>query len=151
MSAFSCVVKQKSKATIVPLPPTVQFDVVHQLLCLRHKQHTNFCIRQVPNLHVLVFLDSWDSSGSFSLWESLPPMVLHLRHFPFRHLPEALQVVRCHYQLAPHHDSEFSLDLRAHCSALLVSRLLRVVREIVGFCGFHISAQVQVENVVFEE
>ena len=30
------------------------------------------------------------------------------------------------------------------------SRLLRVVRKIVGVCRFHISAQVELENVVFE-
>ena len=41
------------------------------------------------------------------------------------------------------------MDLRAHCSAILVSRLLSVVR-IIGFCGFHLSVQVEFENVVFE-
>ena len=33
---------------------------------------------------------------------------------------------------------------------MLVSRLLRVLRKIVGFCGFHLFAQVEVENVVFQ-
>ena len=43
----------------------------------------------------------------------------------------------------------FSLDLRANCSAILVSRLLSVVC-IIGLCGLHFSIQVQIENVVFE-
>ena len=48
-----------------------------------------------------------------------------------------------------HPDSEFSLDLQAHCSAILVSRLLSVVH-IVGLRGFHFCVQVEIENVVFE-
>ena len=57
-----------------------------------------------------------------------------------------------------HLDSEFSLDLRAHCSAILVSRLLTVLRKtmisivhIVGLCLLHFSVQVEIENVVFEK
>ena len=42
-----------------------------------------------------------------------------------------------------------SLDSRAHCSAILVSRLLTIVHT-VGLGGFHFSAQVEIENVVFE-
>ena len=41
--------------------PIVQFDVVHQHLDLRHKQHTNSCRQHVLNLHVLVSLCSLDS------------------------------------------------------------------------------------------
>ena len=48
-----------------------------------------------------------------------------------------------------HLDSEFSLDLRAHCSAILVSRLMSIVH-IVGLSGRHFSVQVDIENVVFE-
>ena len=55
-----------------------------------------------------------------------------------------------------HLDSEFSLDLRAHCSAILVSELVTVLRKtmisivhIVGLCGFYFSVQVEIENVVF--
>ena len=77
-------------------------------------------------------------------------MVLHLCRFPFRYLHEALQLVRCHYKLVQHHGSEFSLDLRARYSAMLVSKLLRVVRKIVVLCWFHLSAQVEVENFVSE-
>ena len=55
-----------------------QFDVVHELHDLRHKQNTNFCRQHVLNLHVLVFFDSWDSSDSFLFWEPLLPVVLHL-------------------------------------------------------------------------
>ena len=134
---------------LFPLPPTVPFDVVNQHLDLRHKPHTNSCKQHVLNLHVLVSLCSWDSSDSFLLWEFLLPRVLHLHHFPFRHLHEILQLVRCHHQSARHLDSEFSLDLRAHCSAIPVSRLLSVVH-IIGFCGFHFSVQVEIENVVLE-
>ena len=35
-----------------------------------------------------------------------------------------LQLVRCHHQMLQHVDSGLSLDLQAHCSAILVSRLL---------------------------
>ena len=65
---------------LVPRPPTVQFDVVHQLLDLRHKQHLIFCAQHVLHLHVL--LDSRDSSGSFLLWEPLLSMVLRLHRVP---------------------------------------------------------------------
>ena len=61
--------------------------------------------------------------------------------FPFRHLHEIPQLVRCHHQLVLHLDSEFSLGLRGHCSAIPVSRLLTVLRKtvisnvhIVGLC-----------------
>ena len=43
--------------------------------------------------------------------------------------------VQCHHQLAPDLCSEFSSDLRAHCSATIVSRLLRNFHNF-GFCGF---------------
>ena len=66
-------------------------------------------------------------------------------------------LARCHLQWVLHLDSELSLDLRAHCSAILVSRLLNVLRKtmlsivhIVGLCGFHFSVQVEIENVGFE-
>ena len=78
----------------------------------------------------------------------LLPKVLHLPHFPFRHLHEVLQSVPCHHLLAQRLDSKFSLDLRAHCSAILVSRLLSIVH-IVGFCGNYFSVQAEIENVVF--
>ena len=97
-----------------PLLPKVQFDVVHQHLDLRHKQHTNSCRQHVLHHHVLVFLCSLGSLDSLGLWEFLLPRVPHLLRFPFRHLHEIPQLVRCHHQLVPHLDSEFSLDLRAH-------------------------------------
>ena len=58
-------------------------------------------------------------------------------------------LVRYHHQFVLHLDSEFSLDLRAHCSAILVFRLLSIVH-IVGLCGFHFSVHVEIENVVCE-
>ena len=134
--------KLRSESSFLfPLLPTVQFDVVHQHLDLRHKQHTNSCGQHVLNLHVLVSLCSLDSLGSLWLWEFLLPRVPHLLRFQFRHLHEIPQLVRCHHQLVLHLDSKFSLDLRAHCSAIFVSRLLTVLRKtmisivhIVGLC-----------------
>ena len=41
------------------------------------------------------------------------------------------------------------MDIRAHCSAILVSRLLSVVH-IIGLCRFHFSIQVENEKVAFE-
>ena len=82
----SCYRNQKQQSEsffLVPLPPTVQFDVVHQLLHIRLKQHTNFLKQHVLNLHVLVSLASWDSSDSFLLWEPLLPVALHLHRFHF--------------------------------------------------------------------
>ena len=122
---------------LFPLPPTVQLDVVHQHLNLLHKQRTNYCGQHVLNLHVLVAFDSWDSFDSFSLWELLPPTVPHLPRFPFRHLHEISRLVRCRHQLVLHLDSKFSLDLRAHCSAIFRSRLLTVLREVM-ICILHI-------------
>ena len=89
-----------------------------------------------------------DSSDSFWLWEFLLPRVLHLPHFTFRPLRETLQLVRCHHQLVQRLDTEFSLDLRAHGSAILVSRLLSVVHS-VGFCELHFSIQIEFKNVAF--
>ena len=74
--------KLRSESSFLfPLLPTVQFDVVHQLLDLRHKQHTNFCKQHVLNLHVLVSLNSWDSWDSFLLWRHpLPTVHLQCHH-----------------------------------------------------------------------
>ena len=109
--------KLRSESSFLfPLLPIVQFDVVHQHLGLRHKQHTNSCKQHVLNLHVLVSLCLLDSLDSFQLREFLILRVPHLLRFPFRHLYETLQSVRCHHQLAQHLDEECSLDLRANCS-----------------------------------
>ena len=74
-----------------------------------------------------------------------------------RHLHEIPRLGRCHQQLVLHLDSEFSSDLRAHCSAIPVSRLLTVlcnirisIVHIAVPCRFHFSIQVEIENVVFE-
>ena len=45
---------------------------------------------------LLVSLCSWDSSDAFWLCEFLLPRVPHLLRFPFRHLHEIPQLVRCH-------------------------------------------------------
>ena len=130
---------QSELSFLFPPPRSVQFDVVHQLLDLRHKQLTISCQQHVLNLHVLVSLCSWDSSDSWFFTFLIP----------IRHPHRILQSVRCHHQLAQRLDSEFSLDLQAHCSAMLVSRQLSIVH-IAGFCGFHVPAQAEIENVVFE-
>ena len=103
----------------------------HRHLDLQHKQHTNSCRQHVLNLQFLVSLCSLDSSDSFWLWEFLLPRVPHLLRFPFRHLHEIHQLVRCHHQLVLHLDSEFSSDLRAQCSAIPDSRLLTVLRRVM--------------------
>ena len=41
-------------------------------------------------------------------------------------------LIRCHHQWALHLDSELSLDLQAHCSAILVSRLLTLLLRNIG-------------------
>ena len=121
---------------LILLLPTVQFDVVHQHLDLRRKQHTNSCRQHVLNLHVLSFsllvgffgfiltLGISASKGSSS--SSFPTSTSH-------------QLVRCHHNLVLHLDSELSLDIRAHCSAITVSRLLTVLRKtmisIIHFVG----------------
>ena len=76
------------------------------------------CRQHALNLHVLVCLCSLDSLDAFGLWEFLPPRVPLLLRFPFRQLHEIHPLVRCHHQLVLHLDSEFSSDLRAHCSAI---------------------------------
>ena len=43
----------------------------------------------------------------------------------------------------------FSLDIRAHCSAILVSRLLKIVHTI-DFCGLQRFANIEVEDVVID-
>ena len=85
---------------LVPRPPTVQFDVVHQLLDLRHKQHLIFCAQHVLHLHVL--LDSRDSSGSFLLWEPLLPMVLRLHRVPLD-VFTGIQSVQCRHNVCQIH------------------------------------------------
>ena len=89
--------------------------------------------RWIPWIHA--------DTGDFLL-----PRVPHPLRFPFRHLHKIPQLVRCLHQLVLHLDSEFSLDLRAHCSAIPVSRLLTVLRKTmisivhtVGLCRFHFS------------
>ena len=138
---------------LLPLLPSIQFDVVRQHIDLRHKQHTNSCRQHVLNLHV----------SGFSLLVGFCGFILTLgiprvsSSSTFRHLHQIHQLVRCHSQLVLHLDSEFSLDLRAHCSAISVSRLLTVLRKtmisivhIVGLCRSHFSIQVEIENIGFE-
>ena len=142
---------------LFPLLPTVQFDVVHQHLD-RHKQHTNFCRQHVLNLHVLVFsllvgffgfiltLEFSASKGSSS---SSFPISTSARDSPTGSMSSPNV---CYISI-----QSFSLDLRAHCSVIPVSRLLTVLRKtmisivlIVGLCRFHFSVRVEIENVVFE-
>ena len=56
---YTVYMKQQSNATVEVVlsrtPLTIQFEVVHPLLFLRHKQHTNLCRQHCTNLRVLVF------------------------------------------------------------------------------------------------
>ena len=118
-----------------PLLPTDQFDVVHQHLDLQQKAAHQLLWTACPESSCSCFLSAcwilWihSDSGNFSFRERVP----RLLRFPFRHLHEIPQLVRCHHRWVLHLDSEFSLDLRAHCSTILVSRLLSIVH-IVGLC-----------------
>ena len=126
---------------LFPLPPTVQFDVVHQHLDLQHKQHTKSSRQHVLNLHVLVSLCSLDSSDSIWLWEFLLPKVPHLLRFPFRHLHGILpspmgatsrfrvfvgltSALLCHPRCPTADRSSQDNDQhRSHCWSLSISRL----------------------------
>ena len=50
------------------------------ILTFRHglKKKTKSCKQHDPILRVLDVFDHWDSSGSFLLWDSLPPTILLL-------------------------------------------------------------------------
>ena len=98
---------QPELSFVFPNPPTVQFDVVHQHLDL-DTSRTPIPVNSISWIFMFLFLCSWDSSDSFLLWEFLLPKVLHLHHFPFRHLHKILQLVRRHHQVVQHLDSEFS-------------------------------------------
>ena len=109
---------------LFPLPPTVQFDVAHQHLDLRHKQHTNSCKQHVLNF--IMFLCFSDIVGivrdSVQLWEA--PLTRVLRpseFFIWTSARDALQLVRCLHQLV-----------------LLLDSALIIVH-IVGLCRFHFS------------
>ena len=75
--------------------------------------------------------------------------ILHLHRFPFWHLHGIPQLVRCHHQLEPDMFSEFPLDWRARCSAILVPRLLSIVHNI-SFCQLQLFAEPEIEDVVFD-
>ena len=57
--------KQSESFFLSPLNPTVQFNVVHQLLDLQHKQHTNFCKQHAQNLHVLTCVHLCSTANFF--------------------------------------------------------------------------------------
>ena len=145
---------RSASSFLFPLLPTVQFDVVHQHLDLRHKhkQHTNSCKQHVVNLHVPVFrligfigfIRTLGMSASKGSSSSSFPISTSARDSPTVSMSSPI-------------GAEFSLDLRAHCSAIPVSRLLTVLRRtmirkvhIVGLGRFHFSTQVEIEKVVFE-
>ena len=66
-------------------------------------------------------------------------------------------VFRCHHQWVQHLDSELSLDLRAHRSAIVVFRLLILllktlfgVAQAVDFFRLHFSVEVEIESILFK-
>ena len=136
---------------LFPLPPTVQFDVVHQHINLRHKQHTNSCKQQVLNLYVLVscfsllvgffgFILTLEISASKGSSSSSFPISTSARDSNW------FDVItnRCYFSI-----QSFPWSYERSLSAILVSRLLSIVHT-VGLCGFHFTVQVEIENVVFE-
>ena len=101
--------------SLFPLPK-VQFDVVHQHLDLRHRQHTN----------------SYEFSCScFSLFVGFFGFILTLGVSASKRSPSSSFPISTSARDSPtgsmsspmvlHLDSEVSLDLRAHCSAIPVS------------------------------
>ena len=67
-----------------------------------------------------------------------------------RHLHVALQLAQCYHQLGPDPCSEFSSELRAHCSAIIVSQLLRIVHNFC-FCGSHFfCSNINLEDIVLD-
>ena len=64
------VAKSNNRSRSFSLHPTVQFDVLHQLLDLRHKQHTNFCKTACPEsscscfCRLVGFILLWGTSAS---------------------------------------------------------------------------------------
>ena len=120
-----------SRPFLSPLFTTVQCDVVHQVHDFRHKQHTNLSRQLVQNRHVLVSLDSLDPWGftlalgtSASNGSSTSPL-------PISTSSLGISIGSVSSPVGARSCSEFSLDLRARCSALLVSRLLNIVHDTV--------------------
>ena len=106
------------------------------------KQHTNSCGQHVLNIFMFLFLSArWilrihSDSGNFCFQGFL---IFFVSLFDIcTRFPNWFDVItNGGYNL----DSEFSLDLRAHCSGILASRLLTVLRKTmlsivhsVGFC-----------------
>ena len=56
----------------------------------------------------------------------------------------------CHHQLEPDLCSEFSLDLRAHCSAILVSQLLRIFVIMDFLKTFTSVHEIEIEDVLLD-
>ena len=108
-----------------------------------HSDSGNFCFQWF-----FIFLIShFDICTRFSNWFDVTS---RFRVFICHHrFPTANSSWMASNQLVQRLDSEFSLDLRAHCSATIVSRLQSIVH-IVGFCGFHFSVHLEIANVVFE-
>ena len=145
-SVFSCDMKQQSTATIevvLSRSPSSNNSSRYCPPTPLPSSGTPTSVHSTSRIFMfLFFLDSCDSSGSALLWEPLRPMVVHLRHFAFPHFHGARQVVQRHHQFEPHPGSE----LCANCSAMPVSRMLRIVR----YVGSHSSAPREMEDVVFE-
>ena len=89
------VIKPKSKKKesffLFPHPPTMHFSLSTNSLTF-DTSITPTSAHSILSRHVLVFLDSWDSSDSFLLWEPLLRMVLGLHRIPFGDLHVALQI-----------------------------------------------------------
>ena len=82
------------------------------------------------------------TTPTFQLWQFLIlKILLLLLRFLFRHLHEILPLIRCHHRWVLHLDSELSLNLQAHCSAILVSRLLTLLlKTLLGIVTLRVFA-----------
>ena len=135
---------------LLPLPPHVQSDVVHQLLDLRHKPHTNSCEQHVLDLHVVVSLCSWDSSDSLLLLEFMLPKALHPHHFSFPTSSRGASIVSGSSPIGATSRPRIFVGLTSALPFHTRFPTAESCSHFLGFCGFQHSVQVEIENVVFE-
>ena len=131
---------------LFPLLPTVQFDVVHQHLDLRHKQHTNSCRQHYPEsscscfsllvgffgfiLTLGISASKGSSSSSFSISTSARDSPTGSMSSPsgatsrFRVSAGLTSALLCHHRF-PTADSslEDNDQHRSHCWSLSISLL----------------------------
>ena len=150
VSAFSCVMQPLSKATIGVVlsfslfflqqirsmfPPRPSTQEAHPLLQKACPEYSCSCLSTRRTVRIHICSENTRFQRFF----------IFIHHFPFQPLPRGTSIGSKSSPLGAR--SVFSLDSRAHSSAILVSRLLRLVHN-VGFCGFRFFVQVEIEDVV---